>query len=514
MSEKVQSTIEKLKEKRSGSRTYRSGLFHRYFYITGVIIFASFTILGIALITFVITNWEAEKIDLLSQNAKSVAASSTTVVEKGVVGTDDGYTAMLLSNTLFQVSKAIDADIYICDINGDVVCCKDMWRDDFVVDENECIVHRTYKIPKDVIERARAGGFTDKGILSGVYRRNQLLSVEPIIVSDEMIGVVVAAQETDALRGPVSTMVKMFVLSALVALVIAFISTYIFTYQMAKPLIQMSAATKQYSNGDFSNRISVRPQTKLLKSDIDEIDELVNAFNSMANALSAIETSRRNFVANVSHELKTPMTTIGGFIDGILDGTIDEKQSKYYLGIVSDEVKRLARLVTSMLNMSKIEAGQLDINPKTFDISNMILKTLLSFERVIDGKVIDVRGLDRMASIDVCADEDMINQVIYNLIDNAVKFTPEGGYIEAEVKADRTRTIVSIKNSGKGIPKEDVDKIFERFYKTDKSRSFDIKGAGLGLYIVKTIIDMHGGKIAAYSVEGEYTQFVFWLPKK
>ena len=511
--DKAKKTIEKLQEKRSGSRTYRSGLFHRYFYITVLIIFASFTILGVSLITFVISNWETEKTDLLSQNAKSVASVATGIVEKGNVSEHDDLTLIVISNTLYQVSKAIDADVYISDLNGDVVCCKDMWRDDLVMSTDDCIVHSTYKIPQDVIEKAKKGGFTDKGLLSGVYRRNQLLSVEPIMVSDEMIGVVVAAQETDALVHPVRTMVKMFFLSAILALVIAFISTYIFTYQMAKPLILMSAATKQYSNGDFSKRISVKPQKKLMRNDVDEIEDLVNAFNSMANALSAIETSRRNFVANVSHELKTPMTTIGGFIDGILDGTIDETKSKEYLRRVSDEVKRLARLVTSMLNMSKIEAGQLDINPHNFDISGMIFKTLLTFERVIDEKHIDIRGLDKMPSLEVCADEDMINQVIYNLIDNAVKFTPEGGYIEAQVRADSERTIVSIKNSGKGISKEECDKIFERFYKTDKSRSFDVKGAGLGLYIVKTIVDMHGGKIAAHSKEGEYTQFAFWLPK-
>ena len=200
------------------------------------------------------------------------------------------------------------------------------------------------------------------------------------------------------------------------------------TYQMTKPLRDMSAAAKQYAKGDFSNRISV-PYHKVLGGDEDEVAELVTAFNSMANALSAIETSRRNFVANVSHELKTPMTTIGGFIDGILDGTIDSSKSTYYLRIVSDEVKRLSRLVTGMLNMSKIEAGQLKIQPKEFDISAMTFKTMLGFERAIDEKKIEIRGLDKVEPLNICADEDMINQVVYNLIDNAVKFTNEGGYI-------------------------------------------------------------------------------------
>ena len=328
------------------------------------------------------------------------------------------------------------------------------------------------------------------------------------------MGLVIAAQETTSLKKPVLAILKMFLFSALLALAIAFVATYVLTYQMTKPLREMSAAAKQYSNGDFSHRISVPHQKKLLGSDEDEVEELVTAFNAMANALSAIETSRRNFVANVSHELKTPMTTIGGFIDGILDGTIDQSKSQYYLRIVSDEVKRLSRLVTGMLNMSKIEAGQLDLKPKKFDISAMIFKTLLGFERVIEEKSIEIRGLDRIEGMNIYADEDMINQVIYNLIDNAVKFTEKGGYIEVMLKVDSEKAIVSIKNSGKGIAKEEVGKVFERFYKTDRSRSYDVKGAGLGLYIVKTIIDMHGGQISVQSEENEYTQFVFWLPIK
>ena len=361
------------------------------------------------------------------------------------------------------------------------------------------------------MDKLNGGGYTETGTLGGMYKSTHFISVEPIVVSGKLCGAVIAAQDTDSLHEPVRAMLKMFLFSAILALAIAFVATYVMTYQMTKPLREMSAAAKQYAKGDFSNRISV-PYHKVLGGDEDEVAELVTAFNSMANALSTIETSRRNFVANVSHELKTPMTTIGGFIDGILDGTIDSSKSTYYLRIVSDEVKRLSRLVTGMLNMSKIEAGQLKIQPKEFDISAMTFKTMLGFERAIDEKKIEIRGLDKVEPLNICADEDMINQVVYNLIDNAVKFTNEGGYIEVAIKSDSEKMIFSVKNSGKGISREEAGKVFERFYKTDKSRSYDVKGAGLGLYIVKTIIDMHGGQITVNSEPGEYTQFVFWLP--
>ena len=303
----------------------------------------------------------------------------------------------------------------------------------------------------------------------------------------------------------------MFFIAFLFALAISFILVYLVSYKLTKPLREMSAAAKQYATGDFSKRITIQ-HSKIRIFGKDETDELVQAFNSMAQALATLEMSRRSFVANVSHELKTPMTTIGGFIDGILDGTIDEEKEKQYLKVVSDEVKRLSRLVTGMLNMSKLEAGELEIKPQSFDISEMIFRTTLGFEQMIDKKHIEIRGFDRIESNIVVADKDMINQVVYNLLDNAVKFTPEGGYIEVSSKHDAEKTIVKIRNSGKGIASEEIDKIFERFYKVDKSRSYDVKGAGMGLYLCKTIVELHGGQIVARSEVGEYTEFIFQLP--
>ncbi|MBQ6600175.1 MAG: GHKL domain-containing protein, partial [Clostridia bacterium] len=226
------------------------------------------------------------------------------------------------------------------------------------------------------------------------------------------------------------------------------------------------------------------------------------------------EKSRRSFIANVSHELKTPMTSIGGFIDGILDGTIPPEDEKKYLGIVSNEVKRLSRMVVSMLNLSKIEAGEVSINPTEYDISKQLFDTLLSFEKRIDKGRINIEGFEDMGFVAVKADRDLLQQVIYNLIDNAVKFTPENGTISLRAENDREKTTVIIRNSGAGVSKEEISRIFERFYKVDKSRSYDTKGVGLGLYIVKTIINMHDGEIYADSELGEYTEFRFVIPYK
>lgn len=208
------------------------------------------------------------------------------------------------------------------------------------------------------------------------------------------------------------------------------------------------------------------------------------------------------------------MTSIAGFIDGILDGTIPKDKQEYYLGIVSTEVRRLSRLVVSMLNMSKIESGDLEMKPVKYDISEQIIHILLTFEQKIENKHIDIRGLDAFSQTQISADPDMIYQAIYNLFDNAVKFTNEGGYIEVQLIDNGSFIEVNIINSGEGIQKEELSKIFERFYKVDKSRSLDAKGAGLGLYIVKLMIEMHGGKVYATSDNQNMAKFTFTLPKQ
>ena len=208
------------------------------------------------------------------------------------------------------------------------------------------------------------------------------------------------------------------------------------------------------------------------------------------------------------------MTSIAGFIDGILDGTIPNNKQDYYLEIVSTEIRRLSRLVVSMLNMSKIESGDLEMKPSNYDITDQIIHILLTFEQKIENKSIEIRGLDALRPTYIVADPDMIYQAVYNLFDNAVKFTNNGGYIEVKLTEHNTDIEVSIKNSGTGIKAEELSHVFERFYKVDKSRSLDSKGAGLGLYIVKLMIEMHGGRVVAKSDNVETAEFSFNLPKQ
>ena len=488
-----------------------SGLFRKYFLVTISITLASFVFLGGALLLFVSKLWMDEKTALLEENTLSVAQNTAAVLGSDYLGESGRGSVIVICNTLHQISNAIDADVFITNTDGQVVYCKEILQSNMALYTGNCMVHNSYSVPADVMADARKTTVSTIGTLGGALSDAHFIVSSPIVVNGKTVAVVFSTQSViDGLTPYVAGILRVFSAATLFAFAMAFILVYLVSLRLTKPLREMSAAAKQYATGDFSKRIPIKSGIHILGS--DETDELITAFNSMAQALATLEMSRRSFVANVSHELKTPMTTIGGFIDGILDGTIEPEKEAQYLKIVSDEVKRLSRLVTGMLNMSKIEAGELELKPVSFDISEMIFHTLLSFEQIIDKKHIEIKGLDSFESNSIVADKDMINQVVYNLIDNAVKFTPEGGYIEVASKSDSEKAIIRIRNSGMGIPGEEIDKIFERFYKIDKSRSYDVKGAGMGLYIVKTIIELHGGNIVARSEPGQYTEFIFQLP--
>lgn len=490
-------------------RTYRKfshqSLFTKFLSVFVAMVLICFLLLGVTLGVFLSNYWSSQKEQLLSSNAKNIANTTSSVLSSRIQTDASGSIAMICSN-LSMISDAISADIYITDTSGNIILCKDVITQNYSISNNgRCSLHGGYTIPQEVIDEAKKGDYFAKTTLNGVYMKKQLVAAEPVKVGEETAAVVFAvAPMTAGFTNYAMNILKMFIFACLMAFSVGFIAVYFLTASLIKPLHDMSEATKAYAEGDFGPRVKVKGD--------DELAELVRAFNKMASDLSLLESSRRSFVANVSHELKTPMTTIGGFIDGILDGTIPESQQKHYLSIVSDETKRLSRLVTAMLNMSKIEAGELKLNPKAFDISAEIFNVLLSFEQIIERKHIEISGLDRLHSVTVTADEDMIHQVIYNLVDNAVKFT-ENGTISVFADDDENATLIKVVNTGAGISSEEREKIFERFYKVDKSRSYDVKGAGLGLYICKTIVEMHGGSIGCNSEEGKYTEFWFTIPK-
>lgn len=497
----------KIWAKRAMHKFSHQSLFVKYFTVFSMMVFTCFLVLGLTLGVFVVNYWTSQKTILLKENAKSVATSTSEVLGSWLRDNPQG-SVVFICNNLTTVSEAIDADVFMCDANGKVIVCKELLSNSFeVADGGKCSIHDSYQIPQEVLEKVSDNGYFERGKLDDMFPSTHLTAAYPVKVNGQIAGYIFAAEPISmSFKGYVLDIIRMFLFASLMALAIGFIIIYLFTVNLIRPLKEMSKATKAYATGDFSPRVAI--------SGSDELAELTSAFNRMASSLATQESSRRNFVANVSHELKTPMTTIGGFIDGILDGTIPPEKEKYYLEIVSNETKRLSRLVTAMLNMSKIEAGELRLQPKPFDLCQEIFNTMLNFEQLIEKKHIEVQGLDTLTQTVIHADRDMLHQVIYNLVDNAVKFT-ENGTIFVSVRQDAQNTAVAIRNTGtSGISSEELSRIFERFYKVDKSRSYDVKGAGLGLYICKTIIEMHGGTIRAHSDGNDFVEFSFTIPNE
>ncbi len=483
-------------------------LFLKYMNVSVLIVFFSFLVLGIILTMTISNYWANEKRSTLEKHAENVADYIRPNIRSGrkyIIENNDEFVWLSASYTeylhsfLSMYSSDVGVDIIVADINGRTV----------MTVSSEESVHENIVLPRDLVKTTfNEPPYYAKGTMDGLYSKERYISARPIFngTTGGVIGMVVVTTDTGDVERFTDMVLKIFLLSAIATLSMSILAIGLFSYNMVKPLKQMAVAAKQFGKGDFSVRVS--------GSSNDEIGELARSFNNMAESLSASETTRKSFVANVSHELKTPMTTIAGFIDGILDGTIPTDKQDYYLHIVSEEVKRLSRLVRSMLDLSRLDSGELKLNYQTFNLLDTLVTIIITFEQEISRKNIEVRGLDTITPKYVYGDKDLLHQVVYNLVENAVKFTNEGGYIEFNIIESLEQFDFTIKNSGMGIKPSEIDLVFGRFYKTDKSRSKDKKGLGLGLYLVRSIIRLHGGDITAKSNYGEYSEFDFYLPKK
>ena len=279
---------------------------------------------------------------------------------------------------------------------------------------------------------------------------------------------------------------------------------YLMFRKLTKTLEQITKLSDSVASSEFKNKVPA--------SGIKEFHQLELSLNSLAETVQKSDKVKNQFVSNVCHELRTPLTSVSGFIDGIIDGTIPPDKEPKYLRLISNEVKRLTRLTNLLLDLEQLESGAIKPVMQNTDVISIIVDILNTFEKNINKKNIEILGLDS-GKRTVFADKDMLYQVMYNLIENAVKFTPENGYIEFKFSEDEKYSKISVKNNGEGLTESECKKVFNRFYKTDSSRAKDAIGAGLGLNIVKSIISIHKGTIDVDSVKGKYTQFTFLMPK-
>ena len=359
-------------------------------------------------------------------------------------------------------------------------------------------------VPEDLTERVKSGSFAagwcdwkqdGKFYLAGVPAVNSK--------TGEIVGLVFAASPAPALDNMWHGLAALFFATALVVLLIATMAASVTAMRLATPLRDMVYAARRYAEGDFDQRLEGYDQD-------DEIGELAAAFNQMADSLQRQEEQRREFISNVSHDLKTPLTTIAGYTDGILDGTIPPAGQRKYLEIISQESRRLSRMVRRMLDVSQLQTIDPLRSGVRFDLCECMRRVLISMEQRIRERGLDVDADIPDESILALGDFDMITQVIYNLLENAVKFARTGSTLYLGVAERDGRARVVVRNVGETIPPEELPLLFDRFHKSDKSRNEDKDGVGLGLYIVKTILEQHKETIHAASENG-VTTFSFSL---
>ena len=471
--------------------------FSRLFALLAALILLCLLLMGVAFRAVLLGYLEDETQESLQSNGEILAKYASVYDITGELDNRWGDFRM----GLVAVAQVAGTDALLCDPHGNIRLCS-------CEDVGNCI-HTGASVPEEMVrEILRDGeGFFEDSI-PGLYEGDHFIEGVAVTsgITGEQLGVILMIAPLDQIRGVLSQTTTIFFYVCVVVLVAAMLGSYLLSRNQAQALEAVTKAATRFGHGELDARVAEGGKNTV------EIDELARAFNTMAESLAKSETRRQEFVANVSHELKTPMTTIAGFLDGMLDGTIPENQHRHYMQLVSDEVRRLSRLVRSMLDISRLQAqGISEEKKRRFDLGETIGQVLIRFEQRVNRKSlrVDVELPDR--PVWTRADPDSITQVIYNLIDNAIKFCNEGGMLGIRLTTEGSKARVTIQNTGPTVPPEELPLLFDRFHKADKSRSADREGVGLGLYIVKTILGSHGEDITVTSENG-LTAFTFTLP--
>ena len=472
------------------------GLYWRQMAVIVGMVALTLVLMGVSFFSLSYNYARDQRTDELLVRAQAVSKLSVRYLETG------RYLSMeeLQEDEQFRQLAATAAvisemDILVCDTDGHVLLSTD-----------ETMAGQSINIPQSVMEKVLSDGtWSGRSRLDQIYQNKQFIGGVAVVnpTSGKTLGAVFTVSTSASIDDLWRAFAGLLLMTAFVVLMISFMASSITTMRQIKPIREMAQATRQYAEGDFDIRMNDYGRE-------DEIGELAASFNNMAESLQQTERQRREFIANISHELKTPMTTIAGYTDGILDGTIPPENEKQYLQIIANESRRLSRLVRRMLDVSQLQAMDPLRGGTHFDICESMRRVLISMEKKINDRHLDVDADIPDEPILVLGDNDMITQVIYNLLENAAKFAREGSTLYLGVAMMDGKARVTVRNIGDTIPAEELPLLFERFHKSDKSRSEDKDGYGLGLYIVKTILQQHKEEINVTSENG-VTTFTFSL---
>ena len=470
--------------------------FSRTFYPAAIILLVALLLVGTSF-QILVKNYLNEKtLEGLKTDGNAIAQLASAYYSQ------DSMSSQAFFVNLSMIGQISGADAVICDRDGRLVLCSDSplgcRHQGMVLDDQEFL---TSVFTKGVVSSV--------GQIQSLYTESRYVVAVPILHATlgAPIGIVIVSTPIQDTLSVLERLGKIYLTVSLLVVLVAMVVISVLARRLSTPLRIMATTANRFGHGQLDARVRVAERSP------QEVQDLAIAFNNMASSLQKSEQQRQDFIANVSHELKTPMITIGGYIDGMLDGTIPQESYPKYMSLVSDETKRLSRLVRSMLDISRLQDQERihEDQKSRFDICECAGRVLITFEQKITAKQLQVEVDMPEHPVFTHASLDYITQVVYNLVDNAVKFCPEEGRLTLQVQETDRKIYVSVGNDGQTIPSNELPLVFDRFHKLDRSRSEHREGWGLGLYIVKTIICSNGEDICVSSKDG-YTQFTFTLP--
>ena len=460
-------------------------------------IFLGFLFLSIAVFAIVaIYSTYATRHALVTDKTQVLTNEAALIGEQVIAGYHQGiYSIEETQKNLEYYSQALDASIWVVDNKGIVIAFArveghpDDPRNIYLVDKN--------------FDITTSQTFT--GDFFGQFK-DEVISVSiPITTNGEPNGMILIHTTVDQLKNLQGDIVQAIYIPFLVMLVVSFVLLGLISGKIMRPIKKINAVAEEYSKGNFETSIGITSD--------DEIGQLASTLEYMASELSKLDEYRKDFISNISHDFRSPLTSIKGYIEAILDGTIPEEKQGRYLNIILSESNRLSKLTNSLLELNNYDSYGLWLVTKDFDIVQLVKNAINTFEGKCIEKSISIYLNNHCETSYVHADKTKIQQVIYNLLDNAIKFTPEKKSIYVTLTEKNDKIFVSVKDEGAGIPKDSIKNIWVRFYKADTSRGKDKQGTGLGLAITKEIIKAHNENINVVSTEGVGSEFTFSLSK-
>ncbi len=464
-------------------------------FLDKIVILIILILLGLFILLATFTTREIQQV-LINERQENLLSEANLLVEQTIISYSEGEKSLHYLQTRFdEFMEMLHTDIWFFSEEGVLIAAANTTS--------------SYKTPTNLLKidskMQMNQGFRMAGDFYGMFENSMVSIGLPVYIDETVEGYLVlhtSMEEMDNLQSDVLTVMYMPFL--VILLVVVVLLAYL-TKMIIRPIVKLNVAAREYAKGNFEVKTGVEQN--------DEIGELSNSLEYMASELSKLDEYRKNFIANISHDFRSPLTSIKGYLVAMLDGTIPLEKYNRYLYIVLNESNRLTKLTASLLELNNFDTHGPILEKVNFDVVDLVRTTRNILEGVCEKKNIDVQINSSAKNTTVYADKMKIGQVIHNLIDNAIKFSPQNGIIAVSIYEKNGKLFVSVKDQGPGIAKEKQQKVFERFYKTDSSRGKDKQGTGLGLAITKEIIKAHGENINLVSTEGAGSEFVFSLAK-